>query len=306
MKKLKFLISTLLLLSVGLFANENIIVYKVDNSSGKITPTSIASALEINNYTVAKNQDMNGPYISKFKKSDFQIYTLMSVYEPKIASQLVQKSGRNGIFVPFSLAVYQRLNDVNLYIAFLSAKATQEIVQSQNTLFKDLEELTKKTIEEILPKAQRITLPYQALATKETLYTEFSFEVDDEDALDAYDEFSMLMGSAMKPSGFIVANYIEYNDELKANNVDDYIFYKTYSLCKLKIIFELSKKTPEAGAFAPCTMVIYHKKGSNETKLVTLNVENLTSTLQIKDPVLVKMLNQAQIDMKSIIEEASE
>ena len=78
------------------------------------------------------------------------------------------------------------------------------------------------------------------------------------------------------------------------------------SLCKLKIIYELSKKSPEAGAFAPCTMIIYHKKGSNTTEIVSLNINSLISILALKDKDLLKMLNNTQKDMVGIIKDSSE
>lgn len=119
------------------------------------------------------------------------------------------------------------------------------------------------------------SLGYVPLETDEKLYTKYSFDIDDEDALEAHEEFIMLLSEGMKPSGFVVANYLDFNKELQEAEKDDYLFYDAYSLCKLKIIYELSKTKPEAGAFAPCTMVIYHKKGSNKTEIASLNIYNL-------------------------------
>jgi uncharacterized protein (DUF302 family) len=287
-------------------ANTDILLYKVPNKDHKITAQTLADGLTVNGYTVSKNQDMNGPYKKQFKTTTFESYNLMSVYHEETSTALIPKYAKSGIFTPFSIATYQRKGEDDFYIALLSAKAQQNIVKEKDTLFEKLEKLTKDTIIKVLPTAKETTLPYDAVNTNDALYTKYSFDVEDADAMEARGDLMMMMESGMKPSGFVVANYIDFNKVLKENKKEDYMFYDAYSLCKLKIIYELSKNKPEAGAFAPCTMVIYHKKGSNKTEIVTLSIANLTSTLAIKDKKLLDMLIKAQSTMKSIIEDAAE
>ena len=305
MKKILLL---LMVLACTLLWSENtdILLYKVDNKDHKITAQTLADGLTVNGYVVSKNQDMNGPYQKQFKTTTFDSYNLMSVYQPETSVALVPKYARSGIFTPFSIATYQKKDDDTFYIALLSAKAQQNILKVKDILFTNLETLTKKTISKILPTAVETTLPYAAVTTDKPLYTKYSFEVEDADAMEARGDLMMMMESGMKPSGFVVANYIDFNKVLEEEKKEDYMFYDAYSLCKLKIIYELSKEKPEAGAFAPCTMVIYHKKGSNKTEIVTLSIENLTSTLAIKDKKLLDMLVKAQNTMKSIIEDSAE
>ena len=303
----KFILALMVFSSSFLVANNtDILLFKVPNKDHKITAQTLADGLRLNGYTVAKNQDMNGPYEKQFKKTTFDSYHLMSVYHAKTSIVLVPKDPHSGIFTPFSIATYQRKGEDEFYIAFLSAKAQEHILKKSDTLFAKLEKLTKESIVKVLPTAVETTLPYETVSTNEPLYTKYSFEVDDTDAMEARSDMMMMMENGMKPSGFVVANYIDFNKVLKENKKEDYMFYDAYSLCKLKIIYELSKKNPEAGAFAPCTMVIYHKKGSNKTEVVTLSIANLTSTLAIKDKEILKMLTKAQNTMKSIIEESAE
>ena len=287
-------------------ANTDVILYKVPNKDHKITAQTLADGLTVNGYTVSKNQDMNGPYEKQFKTTTFESYNLMSVYHEETSIALIPKYAKSGIFTPFSIATYQRKGEDDFYIALLSAKAQQNIVKEKDILFEKLEKLTKDTIIKVLPTAKETTLPYDAVSTNDALYTKYSFDVEDADAMEARGDLMMMMESGMKPSGFVVANYIDFNKVLRENKKEDYMFYDAYSLCKLKIIYELSKNKPEAGAFAPCTMVIYHKKGSNKTEIVTLSIANLTSTLAIKDKKLLDMLIKAQSTMKSIIEDAAE
>lgn len=305
MKQMIFV--TVFLISQILWANNNdIVLYKVANKDHKITAQTLADGLTMNGYVVAKNQDMNAPYQKQFKTSTFESYNLMSVYHHDTSVALILKNAHSGIFTPFSIATYQRKGEEEFYIALLSAKAQENILKEKDELFVKLEKLNKETITKILPSAVESTLPYDVIPTKEALYTKYSFEVEDEDAMDARSDLMMMLENGMKPSGFVIANYIDFNAVLKEEKKEDYIFYDAYSLCKLKIIYELSKRKPEAGAFAPCTMVIYHKKGSNKTEIVTLSIANLTSTLAIKDKALLDILVKAQSTMQSIIEDAAE
>ena len=287
-------------------ANSNILVYKIVNKTHEITAESVAAGLEKEGYVVSKNQDMNGPYLKQFGKSTFHSYNLMSVYQPEFAKKMVLKDVNGGIFVPFSVAVYQKNKEDSIYIALLSARAQQRILKLHDNLFDKLEVLNKSTIKKLFPQASLVKLPYESLENSKGFYTKYSFDVEDEDASDEYDDMMMMMQGNIKTGGFVVANYINYNEVLKDEDINDYIFYHSYSLCKLKIIYELSKKTPEAGSFAPCTMIIYHKKGSNKTEIISLNINSLISILALKDKSLLDMLNSTQKAMVSIIQDSIE
>ena len=305
MKKM-ILVFVITMTSMIAASNTDIVLYKVANKDHKITAQTLADGLITNGYVVSKNQDMNGPYKIQFKQTDFTSYNLMTIYHHDTSVVLVPKYAHSGIFTPFSIATYQKKGDENFYIALLSAKAQENILKVKDVLFDRLEKNTKAIIVKILPTAVETSLPYESVKTSETLYTKYSFEVEDADAMEARDDLMMMMESGMKPSGFVVANYIDFNQVLKEEKIEDYMFYDAYSLCKLKIIYELAKTKPEAGAFAPCTMVIYHKKGSNKTEIVTLSIANLTSSLAIKDKKILEMLTKAQGTMKNIIEDAGE
>ena len=305
MKKM-ILVFVMLMTSMIAANNTDIVLYKVSNKDHKITAQTLADGLTTNGYVVSKNQDMNGPYKIQFKQTDFTSYNLMTIYHHDTSVALVPKYAHSGIFTPFSIATYQKKGDENFYIALLSAKAQENILKVTDPLFAKLEKNTKALISKILPTAVESSLPYDSVKTNESLYTKYTFEVDDADAMEARSDLMMMMESGMKPSGFVVANYIDFNKVLHEEKNEDYMFYDAYSLCKLKIIYELAKTKPEAGAFAPCTMVIYHKKGSNKTEIVTLSIANLTSSLAIKDKKILEMLTKAQGTMKNIIEDAGE
>lgn len=232
------------------------------------------------------------------------IYNLMTLYYPPITQKLVVKYPDSGVFDPYSVVIWKKRGDKHTYIAVLSAKAQAKILGISDELLKELEKKNIQTIKKALPGAQRVELSYQPKPTKKRLLTKYSFEVDDNEAMDTKDEVEMLIESGLKPIGFVMANFNDYNYDLQEAKIKDFIFYDTYSLCKLKVIYNVSKIRPEAGVFAPCTMAIYQKRGTNKMVIVFPNIYNWISTLAIKDKDVINILQKAQADMVDVIEKA--
>ena len=91
------------LLVTSVSANKDILLFKVDNSKGNITPQSIEKVLTKAGYKVEENRDMNGPFKIQFKKTTYKTYNLMIAYYPKIMEALTVKYPNSGIFNPFQL-----------------------------------------------------------------------------------------------------------------------------------------------------------------------------------------------------------
>ncbi len=288
-------------MALFLFANDEIILF---STTKRVTPAQIEAVFQRAGYSIQQNRDMNGPFVKQFKKSDFAIYNLMTVYYPKIAMELVLKNPDSGIFAPFSIVIYQKKGDKKLYGGVLSAKGMKKILGSKEKLLDDLEKINIATLKEALPKAKREKLGYKPQPVKEKLLTKYSFEVDDNEAMDTKDEVEMMIEDGLKPIGFVMANFNDFNYDLKEAGIKDFIFYDTYSLCKLKVIYNVARIRPEAGVFAPCTMAIYQKRGTNTMNIVFPNIYNWIATLNIKDPKIITILKKAQTDMVKVIENA--
>ncbi|BCD63119.1 hypothetical protein NitYY0826_C2009 [Nitratiruptor sp. YY08-26] len=295
----------LLLLAMALFvfANEEIILF---STTQKVTPVQIEETFQKAGYSIQQNRDMNGPYKKQFKQTDFTIYNLLTVYYPKIAMDLVLQEPDSGVFAPFSIVIYQKKGEKKLYAGVLSAKAKAKILglKYSDKLLNELEKKNIATLKKALPNAKREKLGYKPQPIKEKLLTKYSFEVEDSEALDTKDELEMMIEDGLKPIGFVMANFNDFNYDLKEAEIKDFIFYDTYSLCKLKVIYNISKIRPEAGVFAPCTMAVYQKKGTNKMHIVFPNIFNWIATLHIKDPKIIAILKKAQNDMIDVIENA--
>ena len=292
-----------LMVAIGLLANEHIIMY---STTKNITPKHIEEIFQKAGYNVEQNRDMNGPFLKQFKQSDFAVYNLMTVYYPKITMPMVLQNPDSGVFTPFSIVVFKKKGAKKLYAAVLSAKAKATILglKLDNKLLADLEQINRATLQKALPDAKEEHLGYKPKKLKEKLLTKFSFEVDPKEALDVKDEVEMMIEDGLKPIGFVMANFNDFNYDLKEAGKDEFIFYDTYSLCKLKVIYTVAKIRPEAGVFAPCTLAVYQEKGKNRMHIVFPNIFNWIATLNIEDKEAIKALQKAQNDMIAVIKNA--
>ena len=300
MKLIKLIMIAMLSITV-LSANEDLIVYKVDNSDGKITPTTIEESLTKSGYAVQENRDMNGPFKIQFKKTTFDVYNLLLAYHDTLATGLVIAHEKAGLFTPISVAIYQKKGDKFLYVSFLSAHAQSKIVGAGEKLYKALEKENIKAFLLAMPGATKVDVGYKVLPTDKKLVTEFTVEVDEEEAEEYKEEFEMEFEGGLKPIGFVMASFNEFGVDLAKAKNEDFIYYDAYSLCKLKVIYNVAITHPEAGAFAPCTLVVYQKKGSGKTTIAFPNVNNWMSTLALKDKALIGHLDGAQSDIDSLI-----
>ncbi len=296
----------MLFMLMSLNANNEILVFKADNSKGKITPKTIEKVMKKAGYKVDVNRNMNKPFEIQFKKTTFDTYNLLIAYYPAITKDLTIKYPDSGIFNPFSVGIYQKKGSKDIFVSVLSAKGMSKILGKGEEFFKKLEEVNKKTFLEALPNAKIVDLSYSSQATKEKLLTKFEIEVDPEEADDTIEEIEMVIENGLKPIGFIKANFNDYGIDLDDAGNEDYIFYHVYSLCKLKVIYNVAKTHPEAGSFAPCSMAIYQKEGSNKMVIVFPNVYNWISIMNLQDKELIGILLKAQSDIVKLISSATE
>jgi uncharacterized protein (DUF302 family) len=156
----------------------------------------------------------------------------------------------------------------------------------------------EKAIRAALPGGHFETLKYQKVAdTSKPLAVTFEAEFDvpkDESVSDAKDDFEAEFEGEMEPIGFLFPSFIDVNDILQSHGVKDFDFFDTYSVCKLDVIYPVSKTHPEVGAFAPCTFFLYKKKGENKIHMGFPSVQNWITSTDIADKASLDPLIEAE------------
>ena len=308
MKKIVLFI-TALLCAVSLQAKGDLHLFSIENKDGKVTPYMIEEALNRGGLHVELNSNMIGPFKKQFKKTQYNVFTLMTFYSEKYTRDLVNKYPKAGVFTPMGMGIYQAKNENILHLSILTAEAQAKILGiSDSDLLKKIEAEVLAVIKKNFPTAKH-TYSEESLPSSHGLVTIYEMEIDeDEDSDDVLDEFQMNLEAGFKPFGFVVPEFMDLNEVLTKDGsiASPYDFYITYSICKLPVIYTVSKSRPEASAFAPCTTMLYKKKGENKVVVGFPAVYNWLSSAKIEDKEAKTTLLKAQKDFESILQDITE
>jgi len=308
MKKL-VLIFTALVCAVSLQAKGDLHLFSVDNRDGKITPYMLEKAFNEGGMHVELNSNMIGPFKKQFKKTKYKIFTLMTMWSKKYSAELIKRYPKAGSFTPMGVGIYQAQGENNLHLSVLTAEAQEKILGIKDlSLLKKIEQEVISIIKKTLPAAKH-TISEDSLKSAHDLVTIYTLELEEDDDWEEMEE-EVLMGleQGFKPYGFVVPQYMDINDILTDGEEEGtpYDFYMSYSICKLPVIYTVSKSRPEASAFAPCTTMVYKKKDENKIVIGFPGVYNWLSSARVTDEESKKVLLKAQKDFESILQNITE
>ncbi len=297
-----------LLLKVSVFASEDIEIFTSENKDGKITTKTIGEAFEKAGFFVSANRDMNKPFQIQFKESGFDVYNLFTFYKKDTTLELVKRYPNIGLFAPMSMSIYTKKGEKKISVSSLSAEAMSRIMKipANEKLLTDLKKLVKETLKKAMPNGKYEKITYKMQDPIGDLVTNFNSEMDPEEWEDELDDFKMGLESALAPNGFVIAGFNNLGDDFEEADYEGFDFYEVYSICKLPVIFTIAKSRPEAGAFAPCSLYLSKKKGSNDMKIGFPSVYNWMSSMAIDDKKNVEVLKEAQKSMQKILTELTE
>lgn len=302
MKKIVTLIIALLSVSV-LSAKGDLHLFDIDNKDGSITSKQIEKVFADNGFGVGIHSDMNKPYMIQFKKTGFKIYTLLTVYHKTLSFDLVKKYPDAGVFMPMGVAIYQSKDEDTLHVSVLTSEAQSKILGVNDKLIKDIEKEVLYVLYQALPNAKH-KLSEDSLKMDKKYITKYELELDGEDLAETIENLIMSLENGFELYAFVVPSTLEVLKSLKGDS--QYEYYKTYSICKLPVIYTVSQTRPAAGAFAPCSLMIYKKKGEDKIVLGFPSVHNWMSSAKVENKDAQAILLKAQKQFESILLEATE
>jgi uncharacterized protein (DUF302 family) len=306
MKKiLKVFIGAFLVLGTSVYAEEtqNLQIFSVDNSKGAINAKSIEKAFNDSGVVVDVNNDMNSIFSKRYGKVHHKNYNLAIFTNAKMVSKLMKKYPSIGLITPLSMSIYEDAATNTINISTLSLAGMARITKIPAT-DPDLIEYAKSVdtaLHAALPNGKYLSVNHNTKSSK-PLTTEFAieFELEDGDTyVDAKDSFKEEFESELGPVGFLIPKSYTLQH-------DDYDFFDTYSIIRFNAIYPVSKNHPDAGAYAPFSLVIYKKKGEDATHIAFPSIDNWISDLDISDEETVKAVNETQGMIKDILAELTE
>jgi uncharacterized protein (DUF302 family) len=302
------LIAVMLTGSTAKEATQDIQVFTADNSNGKITPETIEAAFKKAGFYISANRDMNGPFKRQFKETTFDVYNLFTFFSKEVNLELIKTYPQMGLFAPMSMSIYTRKGEKTISVSSLTPEAMAKImnIPADNKALAKVGKMVKEALKLALPGGSFETLPYTVKKATDPLVTAYKTELDEDDIAAAKEDFQMEFEGTLATNGFVMAGFNALNADFEEKNFKEYDFYDVYSICKLPVIYTVAKLYPEAGAFAPCSLIMYKKKSEKEMNVAFPSVYNWISSMDIKDKASLDVLLEAQKSMNTILTELTE
>jgi len=292
-------------------ATHNVSILTADNSDGKITPQTIAAAFEKAGFFINDNRDMIAPWAKKSKAGtknfttiEFDVYNLFTTFKKDVVVKLGKKYPSVGLFSPMSMSIWTRKGSKTISVSSLSAAAMAEImgIPADDAELVAYGKLVQDTLRAAMPNAKVEKVSYEMKKPEGPLVSVAQGKMDpDADWEEVKDKFQADFEEALIPAMFINAGFNDLNYDMEESGYEGYTFYDVYSICYLEVIYTVAKKYPEAGAFAPCSLYMYQKKGTNTMEMGYPSVYNWIASLAIDDKASYDVLIMAQKKMEDIL-----
>jgi len=281
-------------------SGQNLQIFSVDNKDGKLTAKTVEKAFGEVGAIVDVNNDMNSIFSKRYGKVHHSKYNLAFFTNDKLLKKLMDKYPSIGLITPLSMSIYQDDGVINITTLTLAGMSRITKIPSTNKDLIAYSKLVDAALHKALPNGKYLSVNHNAsFAATVTEYT-MEFELEGGDTyVDAKDSFKEEFESEISPVGFLVPK--SYTFEHK-----DYDFFDTYSIIRFNAIYPVQANHPDAGAYAPFSVVIYKKKGDDTVHIAYPSIDNWIGDLDIKDAATIKAVKETQGMITDILDELTE
>ena len=305
------LVGTVLLLGVSVCSaktlksdGQNIQVFTVDNADGKITAKSVEKAFNASGLVVDVNNNMNSIFEKRYNHVHHKSYNLAIFHSDEMIVKLVKKFPSIGLITPLSMSIYSddAKKSINISTLSLSGMAKVTKIPASNPDLIAYAKLVDTALHNALSKGSYVK---DVKSSDKLAVTEFTTEFELEDGAsykEAKEEFEEEFEGELGPVGFLVPKEYKFKDK----GYEDYDFYDTYSIIRFNAIYPVSKNHPEAGAYAPFSLLVYKKKGEDAVHVAYPSIDNWIDNLNISEKETVKAVHETDGLIKGILEELTE
>ena len=231
-----------------------------------------------------------------------------SVAHDEKLNALLKKAPELGGFSPFNLHIYKTKGEDKTYVGHIVPETMLDIVGVKDpeirkefmSMFPALDEHVQKTLGGEVKISSYDKLPAKPMMT-------FELEFDRPDDITAFtEEFQENYEAAFEDKKYIIAGFKDFKESYAdlEMDFDEFDAYFVYSLCHFTYSYNMfNKGRPDAGAFAPCSMYVYIKKGSNKAIIGMQRLSNCEAVMNIKDEVMGKSVDDLDAEIISIMKE---
>ncbi len=300
----------LLILGISAQATQDIRVFTVDNNGGTVTAITIEKAFRDAGFSITGNNDMNRAFKSKFKTHTHDTYNLMTLFKKESVLKLIQKYPDMALFTPLSMSIFTRKGEETISVSSMDIAGIAKVtgIPVDNADLVGYMQEVADILEKALPNGRFEKVNYKVAKPEGELVNRFTMTMDvkDVDMDDEVDAIQEEIEAGLETAGFVMAGFNRLGVDHGNIKNEMYDFFDAYSICKVSVIFEISKRHPKAGAFAPCTFYMYKKKGEKLVHFAYPSIYNWFSSIDVTDESSKEVLLKAQKSMNAAIDEATE
>jgi len=284
--------------------SQNLQVFSVDNAKGAINAKSIEKAFNESGVIVDVNNDMNSIFSKRYGSVHHKSYNLAIFTNKKLVLKLMNKHPNIGLITPLSMSIYEDASKKTINISTLSLDGMSRITKISTTN-PDLIAYAKSVdtaLHNALKNGKYLEVNHNINTANKELVSKFTseFELEDGDTYsDLKDGFKEEFESELAPLGYLIPKSYTIEN-------DNYDFFDTYSIIRFNAIYPVSKNHPDAGAYAPFSLVVYKKKDDDTVNIQFPSIDNWIYDLDIKEEETIKAVNKTHNMIKDILVELTE
>jgi len=287
---------------------QSVQVYSAPNADGAITTKTIDEGFEKSGLTMGGDNNMNSPFEKRFGKVHYKTYNLAMFYNTDLTVKLIKKYPKFGSLTPLTMSIWSDDEKKTMNVSTLTLTGMSKAVgipENDPDLIA-YAALVKTALKTAMPKGEFQKNNFPIVDKKASYKQEFTVDVagkTDAQIQEMKGNLEAGFEGEMEPLGFLLPNYMNLQaDVFDGIGFKEYDIYVTYSICKFDVIYPVSKYYPAAGAWAPCSMYIYHRKGEDKIHIGYLGVDSWITSLGMTDKEGNGKLYEAQGMITKILE----
>ena len=250
---------------------------------------------------------VNDQYKTKYGSTTLDLLSFMPIVNDDKVMPLFNIDPRLAGFAPFNMLVYKTLKDDTTHVGHLIPEAILDIIGIEDEKVKSEFIASFEPLNALLDKelgSKKSYKTYTKLSEDRMLNFEYEFERP-EDMDDFIDEFQNEFEMSFINKEYLIAGFHNFMDTDEGEEVlEEYDIFWAYSLCHLGYsynMFDNEGARADAGLYAPCTMYMYVKKGTNKLVVGMPKLINIIDTLGVKEPSRVALVNKLDREIPEIL-----
>lgn len=252
---------------------------------------------------------VNDQYKAKYGSTTLDVLSFLPVVNDSNVMPLFKIDPRLAGFAPFNMLIYKKLDENVTHVGHLTPEAILDIIGISDKEVREKFIASFKPLDKLLDKElgtdKKSYKTYTNLSTDNMLNFEYTFERPD-DIDDFIDEFQNKFEISFINKKYLIAGFHDFKSTDKGEEAldDSFDIFWGYSLCHLGYSYSMFDKKgarPDAGLFAPCTMYMYVKKGSNKLVVGMPKLVNVIDTLGVKEPSRVALVRKLDREIPAIL-----